>query len=673
MAAPNTNTAKLTSLLQTTPYTLAFSLPLLLLSTVLVFAGTFLTLDRTRRFAPKQEPGYKAIDGLFEVKPKKRRFPKWYLEGGVGGLIIGYAFGVHLSTLLALVIPGTTALAPLSSTSFLAVWILSCIPTTVLGGRYRLAALVFSGLSGGILIALALSIILHPSLLPRLILLGVFSVLLTVLLLVSFFIPRLSPTLLHPVLRVCTSGIGSFGLVVAIALLSNPKIDNWANAAERFWIPNGEDWGTSKEKALSAAWGILWAVGMASDWGLRRYFGECPDEKWDDYLLNYVSELPNNSGNRAGTFQPLTSFWDKLFKPQHKAYDLYDINVATRSKKGEGDDMVFPSDSDMKIGPSPFNVQPYLPQHSPSSGKLQRKSSTAKPPLYDDIPVTPGFLKKSRSRKSTPPTTRGRKPIKFGAIDEFSSDEEDSDPTKKKASSPDLKGAKSLQGTKANRPLLVTNHPPSYTSYASNASTGSTATLVAPPVFARKVSEHAVIEGMEGDEPFIGHKGELVIDYDKELEKLKKARGDKFGKDVGEDYSDREEDVTNAPPTRSSPPPVTNSQWSPAFLQRHQQGSISSAGKGSMGGTPPTAMPIPATPSLIRAVDRIQRAQHEIYTPLGEAGRPRVSSAVRAERDDLHLEDGIVDHEERRQDENKPAKSPRWEDFWREVRVKAQS
>lgn len=660
MATSNTNAAKLTSLLPTTPYTLAFSLPLLLLSTILIFAGTFLTLDRTRRFAPRQEPGYKAIDGLFEVKSKKRRFPTWHLEGGVGGLLIGYAFGVHVSTILAVTIPGTTTSASLSPTSFLAVWILSCVPATILGGRYRLSALVLSGLSGGILIALAFSIILHPSLLPRLILLGVFSILLTSLLVISFFIPRLSATLLHPVLRVCTAGVGSFGLVLAIALLSNPRIDNWANAVERLWTPNGEDWGTSKEKALSAAWGILWGVGMVSDWALRRYFGECPDEKWDDYLLNYVSELPSNA-NRAGTFQPLTSFWDRLFKPQNKAYDLYDINVATRSKKGEADEMIFPSDRDMKIGPSPFNIQPFPPP-TPGTGKLQRKSSTAKPPLYDDVPVTPGFLKKSRSRKPTPPSTRGRKPIKFGAVDELSSDEEDSAP-RKKAVLADVKGVKS------SRPLLVTNQPPSYTSYASNASTGSTATLVAPPAFARKVSEHAVVEGMDDEPAFVSQKGEVVIDYDKELEKLKRVRGDKFGKDMGEDYSDREEDVTSAPVTRSSPSPA-HSQWSPAFLERHRQGSLTSAGKGSMGATPAAAMPIPATPSLIHAVDRIQRAQHEIYTPLGDEGRPPASSR---KVDIVHLEDGIPDLETRRQDDSKPSKSPRWEDFWREVRVKAQS
>lgn len=177
------------------------------------------------------------------------------------------------------------------------------------------------------------------------------------------------------------------------------------------------------------------------------------------------------------------------------------------------------------------------------------------------------------------------------------------------------------------------------------------------------------MEGIDEGPTFVSKKGELVIDYDKELEKLKKVRGDKFGKDIGEEYSDREEDVTNAPAARSSPSPA-NSQWSPAFLERHRQGSLSSVGKGSKGVSPTAAMPIPSTPSLIRAVDRIQRAQHEIYTPMGDTTRP---SAPRQEVDDINLEDGIHSPEGRGKDESKLVKSPRWEDFWREVRVKAQS
>ena len=88
---------QLPPLLPTTPYLLAYTLPLLLLSLVLTFAGTFLTLDRTRSFPSSSGAGSTyaplPIPGGFAKKSTKSLASKWVLEGGVGGLIGGYAFG----------------------------------------------------------------------------------------------------------------------------------------------------------------------------------------------------------------------------------------------------------------------------------------------------------------------------------------------------------------------------------------------------------------------------------------------------------------------------------------------------------------------------------------------------------------------------------------------------
>ena len=56
---------------------------------------------------------------------------------------------VHVSTALALIIPATTTSASLSSKAFLAVWLLSCIITTSIAGRYQYPAIIFAGISGG--------------------------------------------------------------------------------------------------------------------------------------------------------------------------------------------------------------------------------------------------------------------------------------------------------------------------------------------------------------------------------------------------------------------------------------------------------------------------------------------------------------------------------------------
>lgn len=80
------NTATLTTLVPASSYLLAYAVPLLLLSILLNFCGAFLTLDRSRSFPPK----YDAMPGAFD-RPKRKLH--WLLEGGVGGLATGYAFG----------------------------------------------------------------------------------------------------------------------------------------------------------------------------------------------------------------------------------------------------------------------------------------------------------------------------------------------------------------------------------------------------------------------------------------------------------------------------------------------------------------------------------------------------------------------------------------------------
>jgi hypothetical protein len=91
---PLNETYTLTTLLPSTPYLLAYSLPLLFLSILLTFAGTFLTLDRSRSFPPR----YDTIPGSFDRR-NKTKF-NWLLEGGIGGLAAGYAFGGTFHQLL---------------------------------------------------------------------------------------------------------------------------------------------------------------------------------------------------------------------------------------------------------------------------------------------------------------------------------------------------------------------------------------------------------------------------------------------------------------------------------------------------------------------------------------------------------------------------------------------
>ena len=86
------DTYTLLSLLPTTSYALSYALPLFFVSLLLTFVGCFLTLDRTRTFAPASVPpsSSKSKRGCTHLLPDK-----WsaVLEGGVGGLASGYSFG----------------------------------------------------------------------------------------------------------------------------------------------------------------------------------------------------------------------------------------------------------------------------------------------------------------------------------------------------------------------------------------------------------------------------------------------------------------------------------------------------------------------------------------------------------------------------------------------------
>ncbi|KAG5652905.1 hypothetical protein H0H81_003166 [Sphagnurus paluster] len=87
MSATNST---LSALLSTTPHLLAYSIPLLLVSVPLTFAGTFLTLDRSRSFPSSYTP--LPPPGTFD-KAQKISKSTFSLQGGLGGLACGYVFG----------------------------------------------------------------------------------------------------------------------------------------------------------------------------------------------------------------------------------------------------------------------------------------------------------------------------------------------------------------------------------------------------------------------------------------------------------------------------------------------------------------------------------------------------------------------------------------------------
>ncbi|EKM51474.1 uncharacterized protein PHACADRAFT_261616 [Phanerochaete carnosa HHB-10118-sp] len=443
---------------------------------------------------------------------------------------------------------------------------LSAICCTIFSGRWKYVTLTFAAASGYATLAIALIVISHPSLITRIAITIAFTVIGTVLSLLPFASTR------DIALRFANASTGSFGLVLSIAILVRNTA--WGNVWERLWVSDGDGWGTSQEKGLSAAYSLLFCAGAACDWLLHVKLGENPDEKWDHYLAKYSGSMPTD-GSRAGNFTPFASLYDRLL-----GRDRYFAPIAP----------------DQKL--------PVLPLRSGPSEKLRDLQE----PFDIPIPLTstkpqPGFLRKKNIPRDGSMHT-AKRAIRFQSGDDESSSSEEEDELL------------------TNKPFVLRPLSP-----ASSATLTNSYTDVKPPslTFA-EVPE----------------------------------------------YSDYEEDLTEASRERAS---RDVPHWTPGFFRRHSmrygvrpadtpsqqigsRGSASSPHLASQQERPLQAAEstpgavvlssIPATPSLIRAVDRIATA----YT---------TQAAPPEGRDNTFARDA------------RPIPRKPWDTFWADVKAKAQT
>ncbi|TDL23193.1 hypothetical protein BD410DRAFT_839101 [Rickenella mellea] len=631
---------QLTSLL-TSGYLPAFAIPLLLLSLILAFAGAFLTLDRTRTFAPRPD-AIESIPGSWTGRVKPKTFG-WFLGGGVGGLAAGYTFGVHATTFLGLLIMNNTNSSPLGTVTFLIVWSIPALFTTVLAGRFKYVALVCIGISGGATLSLALCIMLHPALLTRVVLMSI----ITSLSLILAVLPVARTQ--HAAIRTLASAVGAFGAVLSIALLAHPQILSWANAWDRLWTSNSLEWGTAAERGLDVAFCAFWGAGAACDWLLKRAFGEDPDEKWDAYLADYASNLPN----RAGNFQPLQTWWDKVVgtlfpskdskvKPHHVPilFPTDDMLKPTTS-------LTHPTKEDLEIR-LPDTVTPYpLPYspHTPSRPVL----SKARPSfdLSSTPPPMPMLMNKLPKRRKAPRTTSSNKRsgVQFRPLNGYSSSS-DSD-----SGSDEDKDVLKTPGTpKGTKPWPRVRHT------LERRDTGLSGTTL------RHLDSERDLSSLGGAD----------IDVKAEMVKIGAAKM-QMGIDSQPEYSDLEDEDVIA---RTAPRSQRNTPgWQPDFIRAASQ--TTSDGKPITHPTTPSPPPgaVPVTPSLIGALNRIAAAQGEAFgnaavvtsgdtsspaipEPVGDAPLPQPSRAAPP----LSLPSTV----------DKPTHGKkRWEAFWKEVTAKA--
>ncbi|KAJ3928656.1 MAG: hypothetical protein NXY57DRAFT_496239 [Lentinula lateritia] len=650
-----TNTSSLSSssdslstLLPSSSYLLAYTLPLLLVSLILTFSGAFLTLDRTRRFRAKND--MYVMPRSFGKETKGLRLFKrmMVLEGGVGGILLGYAFGVHLSTFLALIITNNTS-SSLSSGAFIAIWVLSALTTTILAARYSVAALGLAGLSGGALSALGVCIIIHPPLEARVVFTIGVMVVSVIAIMLSAFIPPLT-RFKHPLLRFAASSTGSFGVTMCISLLSSSSfssssassLQSWSSPWSHLYLSASSSWGTSTEKGFSALFCILILAGTVCDWAFWRKWGECPDEKWDSYLAEYAVNLPNDV-KRAGSFKPFESVWERVFGSKDTRNE-----EARMLKEGKFEkEVAFPID-DGQLG-----LDLDAKHHSsPGPGKLREFDSISPftnsfdqpPPLYRPHP---GLLLKngrrsssSRSLSSPSPGFRKKEMVRFRPLDELSSSDEDElDHENERARIRAVRRRTDPKIRSMSPGLSDTDNtsfgPPNYSDFEDKGDKD------------RTIGEEDIVSGALGSMSSTPQWTPRFLKQHRSS--LSSAHSSAHS---SPSQTSRSSERTAVASSDSHPIPPVLAEASPSLSTPTSTKAVPVTQPLvqplTLSVTPPLVLPVPATPSLLNALDRVEKARNEAYSRemvgsgSGGAGR-----------------DPVIMREEGR--------GQRWRDFWQEV------
>ncbi|KAI0088722.1 hypothetical protein BDY19DRAFT_1048650 [Irpex rosettiformis] len=598
------DTYSLLSLLPSTPYKLAYTLPLFLFSLLLTTAGCFLILDRTRSFSPIRSSQVASP----EQQPPLFRLYPLHLGGGIGGLCAGYAFGVHLSTFLSVVLPNVTLASFLGHKAFLAIWVVSALVCMSLGGKWKYVALALTGISGYCTLALSITIITHPPLLSRIILSAIFVTIGTILILLPF------PHCSRITLRIASSSLGAFGVVLSIALFC--KSLAWGDVWDRFYLHDGLTWGSSTERGLSAVWCLLFLGGTACDWYLHRRIGENPDEKWDTYLSDYTTELPN-SPRPAGSFKPLVSWWDKLVG-RHGPF----APVVPHHQQDK--ELLFPAEADIKR-PIVYHFSPTPSSSTPTHGAIGRleKMLGSRAQQFATATVPESKLRFALLHRKTSRRTHHTTPRRTSRI-KFNPNSFDSDSDSEERSVPDALGS------------------------------------VAPPTD----SLVTLVESHRTPSPLRGQFQPWEVKYGEVPE--------------CSDVEDVEMDIVNI---TAQPVPVRSidrkkdgkvvevgkdgERWQPTFIRQHCTPSPPHQPTLSL-----DLPSVPVSPSLIKAVERIQRA-HALPPPSSTPVAPpapfipeSVSSQV--------VTAGVSRSPSGDSEHNRHLQHRRsWDAFWREVKTKA--
>ncbi|PWN46624.1 hypothetical protein IE53DRAFT_391210 [Violaceomyces palustris] len=254
------------------------------------------------------------------------------LGSGVGGACVGFLFFSFLSSMLACAICSNQPRS-LSPQSFFGIWLSTGLMGAFVGGHFRMVGQVLSGLLAGPSLTIFLTAMFGiRTIIIRAVLLCVSTSVLTA----PLVVPKRSVIHFH-VLNLCTSLVGMLSLLLGVALYAPPQASSkaWIDLLALLFAKDGSEtqtqavkkWGTSSFKGYIAGAALGTAAGFAFELLLHSKAAEDPEEEWNEYLGAYTKRFESLGGgaggyanvvnggaeaSRAGSFQPPPGMLERI-------------------------------------------------------------------------------------------------------------------------------------------------------------------------------------------------------------------------------------------------------------------------------------------------------------------------------------------------------------------------
>lgn len=253
----------------------------------------------SRMFSLNNEPQRSSIDSSASAAAKRRKAQKKnaLVGGGIGGILVGFLFFSYLAAVINNAVCVDDGRKSLSAGAYFAVWLAPGLLGAVLAGHFSFVARAMTGVLGGTTFTIILTAVFGiKTVLIRMILLAIFTL--------SFTIPLIQPkakVIQMMILNACTSMIGMVTFLNGVALVA-PSVEassNWLDLWTILCMKNDtiaqsqleNAWHTSTFKGYIAGAVLGSVVGFMFELFFHRHCGHDPESEWNQYLGTYTQHM----------------------------------------------------------------------------------------------------------------------------------------------------------------------------------------------------------------------------------------------------------------------------------------------------------------------------------------------------------------------------------------------